>query len=157
MRQAFSVHVHVAEVLAGTGVYKCPQNLWAPTCAPEARNNASSTVRGPRILEWPLNLTVIWHSSVGVCKPLLIVMKWTDVMILKIVHGTVKQLRTSRMYAALCLLSTRGKISALSPLKFVSYFKGKSSTSVTKVLQIQGCWYVLSPTYFPMCFVWWLE
>jgi len=22
--------------------------------------------------------------------------------------------------------------------------------------RIQGCWYVLSPTYFPMYFVWWL-
>jgi len=23
--------------------------------------------------------------------------------------------------------------------------------------QYPGCWYVLSPTYFPMCFVWWWE
>jgi hypothetical protein len=27
VRQAFSIHVHVAEVLAGTGVYKCSKNL----------------------------------------------------------------------------------------------------------------------------------
>jgi hypothetical protein len=40
MRHAFSVHVHVAEVLAGTGVYKCPKNLFATPCALEGRNNA---------------------------------------------------------------------------------------------------------------------
>jgi hypothetical protein len=90
VRQAFSIHVHVAEVLAGTGVYKCSKNLWATRCAPEGRNNASSTVRGSTVLEWPLNLRVIWHSSVGVWKPLLIVMKWTAVMMLKIIPGTFK-------------------------------------------------------------------
>ena len=104
-----NVHVHAAEVVAGAGVYECPKNLWATSCALEGRNDASSTVRGPTVLEWPLNLTVIWPSSVGVWKPFLIVMKWTSVMMLKIIHGTVKQLR-ARIYAALSLLSTREEI-----------------------------------------------
>jgi len=38
-------------------------------------------------------------------------------------------------------------------LGFIKIFTSRSFVCNT----IQGCWQVLSPTYFPMYFVWWWE
>ena len=42
-------------------------------------------------------------------------------------------------------------------MQFLCRSRTRDKCDVVSTYGIQGCWQVLSPTYFPICFVWWWE